>query len=53
MNLRAMGVDIKVAQVLLRHASSRVTLDFYTQAVSTDKRLASGRQIELIMGEVA
>ncbi len=33
-NLRSMGVDVKVAQKLLRHANSRITKDFYTQAVS-------------------
>lgn len=27
-------------------------MDYYTQAVSTDKRLASGRQIEMLMGDV-
>jgi site-specific recombinase XerD len=37
-NLRAMGVDIKVAQELLRHANSRTTLDIYTRAVSQQKR---------------
>ena len=28
-NLRAMGVDVKVAEELLRHANSRTTLDVY------------------------
>jgi len=51
-NLRSMGVDVKVAQELLRHANSRITMDYYTQAVSADKRLASGRQIEMLMGAV-
>ncbi|WP_371417571.1 hypothetical protein [Granulicella sp. S190] len=37
-NLRALGVDIKVAQELMRHASCRTTLDIYTQAVSQQKR---------------
>jgi integrase len=32
-NLRAMGVDLKVAQELLRHSNSRTTLDVYTRAV--------------------
>jgi integrase len=48
-NLRSMGVDIKIAQELLRHANSRVTMDLYTQAVSVDKRSASGRQVEFLM----
>jgi integrase len=50
-NLRSMGVDVKVAQELLRHANSRITMDIYTQAVSADKRSASGRQVEMLMGE--
>ena len=49
-NLRAMGVDVKTAQELLRHANSRITLDLYTRAVSADKRNASGRQFDLLMG---
>jgi integrase len=35
-NLRSLGVDVKVAQQLLRHANSRTTMDLYTQAVSAD-----------------
>jgi site-specific recombinase XerD len=49
-NLRSLGVDVKVAQELLRHANSRITLDLYTRAVSTDKREASGKQFDLLMG---
>jgi site-specific recombinase XerD len=45
-NLRSMGVDVKVAQELLRHANSRITLDLYTRAVSTDKREASGNRLK-------
>jgi integrase len=40
-NLRALGVDIKVAQELMRHASCRTTLDVYTRAVDQQKRAAS------------
>ena len=32
--------DVKVVQELLRHASSRVTLDLYAQAGMPEKRLA-------------
>ena len=39
-NLRSMGVDVKVAQELLRHANSRITLDLYTRAA----RLISERK---------
>jgi integrase len=48
-NLRSMGVDVKVAQELLRHANSRITMDLYTRAVSADKRSASGRQVDFLM----
>ena len=33
-NLRFLGVDVKTAQELLRHANAKTTLDLYTQAVS-------------------
>jgi hypothetical protein len=46
-----MGVDIKVAQELLRHANSRITMDLYTRAISSDKRSASGKQIEMLLGQ--
>jgi integrase len=39
--LRGLGTDIKVAQDLLRHANSRITLDLYTHAVSQQKRDAT------------
>jgi integrase len=48
-NLRSLGIDVKVAQELLRHANSRITLDIYTRAVSAQKREASGRVIEMML----
>ncbi|MGA2390807.1 MAG: tyrosine-type recombinase/integrase, partial [Candidatus Sulfotelmatobacter sp.] len=51
-NLRSLGVDVKVAQELLRHANSCITMDIYTQAISSDKRNASGRQIEMLLGRM-
>jgi integrase len=39
--LRQKKVDIKTAQELLRHANSRITLDFYQQAISEEKRVAA------------
>jgi len=48
-NLRAMGVDVKVAQELLRHANSRTTLDVYTRAVSQQKRDANAKVVELLL----
>ena len=46
--LRANKTDIKVTQELLRHASSRVTLDTYTQAVTIQKRRAQSSVIRLL-----
>ncbi len=48
-NLRAIGVDLKVAQELLRHANSRTTLDVYTRAVSQQKRDANSRIVEMLL----
>lgn len=45
--LRAAGVDIKVMQELLRHASSRVTMDTYTQAITSAKRKAQSSVVGL------
>jgi hypothetical protein len=44
-----MGVDVKVAQELLRHADSRTTLDIYTRAVSQQKRDASTKLVEILL----
>jgi integrase len=38
--LRQCGVDVKVAQELLRHANSRITLDIYQQTVTEERRQA-------------
>jgi integrase len=48
-NLRAMGVDIKTAQELLRHANSRTTLDVYTRAVSQQKRDANAQVVQMLL----
>jgi integrase len=50
-NLRAMGVDLKVAQELLRHANSRTTLDIYTRAVSERKREANEMVVKLLLSD--
>ena len=47
-NLRSLGVDVKVAQELLRHANSRITMDVDTRGPA-DKRSASQRQVELLL----
>jgi site-specific recombinase XerD len=41
--LKANGEDVKVVQELLRHGSSRITLDVYTQAQMPAKRAAQQR----------
>jgi integrase len=51
-NLRSLGVDVKIARELLRHANSRITLDVYTRAVSAEKRNASLMHVNLLMGGV-
>jgi len=48
-NLRFLGIDIKTAQELLRHANSRITLDLYTQAVSTQKREANAKLVDMLL----
>jgi integrase len=48
-NLRALGVDIKVAQELMRHSSCRTTLDVYTRAVDQQKREASLKVVRLML----
>ncbi len=45
--LRAARVDIKVMQELLRHASSRVTMDTYTQTVTAQKREAQSGVVRM------
>lgn len=46
--LKANGADTKVMQELLRHASSRVTLDIYTQAFLSQKRKAQSQVVRLL-----
>ncbi len=48
-NLRTLGVDIKVAQELLRHSSCRTTLDIYTRAVSQQKCEANSKVVEMML----
>jgi integrase len=48
-NLRALGVDIKVAQELIRHSSCRTTLDVYARAVDQQKREASLKVVALML----
>ena len=47
--LKANGEDVKVVQEALRHANSRITLDTYTQAVTSAKRQAQTKVVRMIL----
>ena len=49
--LVASGENLKVIQELMRHASSRSTLESYSQARTADKRAAQQRIVQLIFPE--
>jgi integrase len=44
--------DVKVVQELMRHASARMTLDVYAQAVTPEKRSAQSRLAEMLRMKV-
>jgi integrase len=48
---KANGADVKVVQDLLRHATTRMTLDTYTQALGADKRAAQSQIVRMIRPE--
>jgi integrase len=47
--LVANGENVKVVQELMRHASSRMTLEVYSQARNAAKRQAQGRLVQMIL----
>ena len=49
--LRSTGAELKIMQELLRHSTIRVTLDTYTQAVTTKKRKAQEAVVGLLFPE--
>ena len=49
--LVANGENVKVVQELMRHASSRFTLDVYSQARKAAKRQAQQRVVQMILPE--
>ena len=51
--LRSTGAELKIMQELLRHSTIRVTLDTYTQAVTTEKRNAQEAVVALLFPEKA
>jgi len=46
--LKANGEDVKVVQELLRHASARITMDVYAQAMTPAKRAAQQKVVEMV-----
>jgi integrase len=48
--LRRKKVDVKVTQELLRHANPRITLEFYQQAVTDEKREAQELALRGFLG---
>jgi integrase len=50
--LKANKEDVKVVQELMRHASAKMTLDIYAQAVTPDKRRAQSRVAEMLRERV-
>jgi integrase len=46
--LKGNGEDVKVVQELLRHSTSRMTLDTHTQALGPDKRAAQSKVVRMI-----
>lgn len=49
--LRQRGIDVKIAQELLRHANSRITLDIYSQTVTEERRAAQVLAFSELWGE--
>jgi integrase len=47
--LIANGEDIKVVQELMRHGTARITVEIYSQAITTIKRRAQSRVVRMIM----
>ena len=43
---------MKTVQELLRHANSRITLDVYTQAVTSNKRAAQSKVVRMMVPNV-
>ena len=43
--------NVKTVQSLMRHANSSITMDIYTHAVSSKKRQAQAKVVEMILPE--
>jgi integrase len=47
------GEDVKVVQKLLRHSSSKMTLDVYAQALTPTKRAAQRKVVAMIREDLS
>ena len=47
--LQASGASVKTAQDMLRHASSRLTMDLYAQSIPEDRRTAQSGVIGAVL----
>jgi integrase len=47
--LQANGVSVKATQDILRHASSRLTMDLYAQSITADRRAAQSEVIGAVL----
>ena len=47
--LKANGEDVKTVKKPLRHAKSRITLDVYTQAVGSNKRVGQSKVVRIMI----
>ena len=47
--LKANWEDVKTVQEFLRHANSRITLEVYTQAVTSHKRAAQSKVVRMMV----
>jgi integrase len=50
--LQANGASVKATQDLLRHASSRLTMDLYAQSITADRRAAQSGIIGAVLASV-
>lgn len=47
--LKSSGADLKVVRESLRHASPRITMEVYAQALTQDKRTAQTKVVQMIL----
>ena len=52
-NLRALHVDDLTISEILRHSDVKLTLQFYTHAVSRDRMAAAGKMLTAILSHAA